>query len=144
MNDEYYLVNKRILPDFFETVVKIRDEIEETNISVSEACLKYDISRSTYYKYKDYIFKPNKSFNNKAIIGFHTFNKKGILSSILKMIAEYNGNVITLNQDMPIHDDAYITITIDIKELTIELKELIERLKATESVKKVELIAFEG
>ena len=144
MKDEYYLVNKKALPDFFELVLKAKEELEATGGKVSDACIKYGISRSTFYKYKDYIFKPMNNVSNKVKLGINTKDEKGILSQILGVIAKYNGNVLTLNQDMPIHDDAYITITIDIIDLNIEIDELIKEIKKIDKINNVELIAFEG
>ena len=110
MNKQYYLVNKKILPDFIDEIIKIKEEIEEEGISVSTACEKHNISRSTYYKYKDLVFKPIQNVTNRAIISFRALNVKGVLSNVLTEIANLNANVITLNQDMPINDYAFITI----------------------------------
>ena len=59
-------------------------------------------------------------------------------------VASVNANIITLNQDMPIKDYAFITLTIDVSKISVGLDELIDKLKQLENVKKVELIAFEG
>lgn len=144
MDKQYYLVNKKILPDFIDEIIKIKEEIEEESISVSTACERHNISRSTYYKYKDLVFKPIQNITNKAIISFRALNVKGVLSNVLTEIANLNANVITLNQDMPINDYAFITITIDISQLNVEFYEFIEKIKAIDNVRKVEIIAFEG
>ncbi len=144
MNNQYYLVNKKLLPDFIDEIIKIKEEIEEDGLSVSQACEKHNISRSTFYKYKDYVFKPIETKTTKAIISFRALNIKGVLSKVLTAFADANANIITLNQDMPIKDYAYITITIDISEINIEFDELLNTIKNLDNIKKVELIAFEG
>ena len=144
MKDEYFLINKKALPEYFELVLKAKEDIEINNGKISDACIKYNISRSTYYKYKDYIFRPMNNVSNKVQLGIHTEDEKGVLSNILTQIAYYNGNVLTLNQDMPIHDDAYITITIDTIDLNCEIDELIKQIKKINKIKAVDLIAFEG
>ena len=55
-SNEYYIVHKSILPTYFDQVIKTREQINNKKISVSDACKANGISRSTYYKYKDYIF----------------------------------------------------------------------------------------
>lgn len=144
MDRQFYLVNKKILPDFIDEVITIKEEIEQEGISVSTACEKHNISRSTYYKYKDLVFKPIKNITSKAIISFKALNVKGVLSNVLTEVANLNANVITLNQDMPINDYAFISLTIDISELNCEFYQLIEKIKQIENVRKVEIIAFEG
>ena len=144
MKDEYYLINKKILPEYFDAVIKIREELQTSSNNISLLCEKYNVSRSTYYKYKDYVFRPMKNHTNKVIIGIFAFDERGVLSEILNIIAKANANILTLNQEMPIHDVAYITITIDALDLNIEIDELINRIRKSEKIKAVELIAFEG
>ena len=144
MKDEYFLINKKALPEYFELVLKAKEDLEINNGKVSDACLKYNISRSTFYKYKDYIFRPMNNSTNKVKLGINTKDEKGILSQILSVIAKNNCNVLSLNQDMPIHSDAYITITIDKKELKTDLDELISDIKMINGINAIDLIAFEG
>lgn len=59
MQSNYLIVDRRILPDYYEKVVQARDMLREGRVKeVSEAVKLVGISRSTYYKYKDYIFAP--------------------------------------------------------------------------------------
>ncbi len=143
MNKEFLLVHKDIIPPFFEDVIKAREKIEGENRNISDVCKELGISRSTYYKYKDKVFYVGVDYGKKAIIGFKTQNVKGVLSAILNTIASENGNVLTISQDMPIHNLAHITVAIDTKELTDSLSVLVKKLSAVNYVKKVELIAFE-
>lgn len=143
MNKEFLVIDKSILPDIYEKVIVARNKIESDGTNVSEVCKQLDISRSTYYKFKDKVFYAGEDYGKKAIIAFKTQHERGILSNILKSVAEYSGNVLTINQAMPIHNLAHITIAIDTKDLTVSLNELIERLKLLPYVSAVELIAVE-
>ena len=49
---EYYIVDKRILPNSIQSVIKVNDLVQHSKISKYEAIKKVGISRSTYYKYK--------------------------------------------------------------------------------------------
>lgn len=61
MLENFLIVNKEILPDYYEKVVEARNMINEGRVKgISEAVKQVGISRSTYYKYKDYIFAPGK------------------------------------------------------------------------------------
>lgn len=138
-NNEYLIVHKSILPEYYDQVIAARELIIEKNYSVTEACKMFNLSRSTYYKYKDYIFKLNKDSNNKILFNIKTVDEKGILSSILKIITEANGNIITINQDYPIDGSAYITVAIDTTDLSILIEELKDKISVVKGVKSIDI-----
>lgn len=143
MKKDYLIVHKSVLPDFIEPVLSAKEAVDVENISVSDACKRFDISRSTYYKYKDKVLRLVKNYGRKAIITFRVEDRTGILSGILNKIAAFEGNVLTINQDMPIHELAFINITIDTKRMSVTLNELVEELGRLSGIKNVELVAFE-
>ena len=54
MKGKYLIVDKAILPDYFEKVIEARTLLRDGKFqNVSEAVKEVGISRSTYYKYKD-------------------------------------------------------------------------------------------
>ena len=56
MDSRYLIVDKKILPEYFEKVVEASRLLAEGEApDISEAVRKVGISRSTYYKYKDYV-----------------------------------------------------------------------------------------
>ncbi len=143
MNDEYLIVLKSILPDYFESVIKVKAMVEDENRSVSEACKKFDISRSTYYKYKDKIFNASKSYGKKCVIALKAADKAGVLSSIINDIYDAGVNIISLNSSLPIKGVAFITISLDISSANIDTAHIVARLKNTEHVKSANVISVE-
>ena len=60
MLEHYLMVHKSILPEYYEKVLFARHLMESGKVrEVSQAVRQAGISRSTYYKYKDYIFEPS-------------------------------------------------------------------------------------
>lgn len=143
MKNDYFIVHKSILPDYYETVITTRDMIENKKMSVSEACILNDISRSTYYKYKDFIFLPSKELGKKVLLAFVMEDLKGVLSNVLNFVAEMHGNIIAINQEKPMNHSAYVTLTVDIVELDVSLDILLENLRKMNGVNRAELIAVE-
>ena len=143
MNEEFILVHKKILPDYFEKVIKARQKIEGEDRSITEVCKELEISRSTYYKYKDYIAYPPKNITKRAIFAFKVEDTPGVLSSILSYIGKCKGNILTINQDMPIHDLAYITLMVNIEKIEIRLDTLLFKLRNIENVRSVEVLGYE-
>ena len=143
MNEEFILVHKKILPDYFEKVIKARQKIEGEDRSITEVCKELEISRSTYYKYKAYIAYPPKNITKRAIFAFKVEDTPGVLSSILSYIGKCKGNILTINQDMPIHDLAYITLMVNIEKIEIRLDTLLFNLRNIENVRSVEVLGYE-
>lgn len=142
-SNEYLIVHKSILPEYFEQVIQAGELINDKNFSVSDACKQLNISRSTYYKYKDYIFRPSKNSGNKAIFVLKTIDEKGILSQILKVIYDKQGNIISINQDTPLDGTAYITLAIDVSELNSSIEQLKETMNTINGVKSVDIMGVE-
>ncbi|MGB4440593.1 MAG: hypothetical protein WBJ13_15520, partial [Sedimentibacter sp.] len=69
MLKKYLIVSKKILPDVYEKVIEARNLINNGSVKgISEAVKNVGISRSTYYKYKDYVFSPSEnSIGRKAV-----------------------------------------------------------------------------
>lgn len=139
----FLLVDKTVLPPYYEQVVEAVKLVEQEGKNISDVCKILGISRSTYYKYKDKVFELSSTYGRKAIISLRAENEKGVLSSILNTIASLQGNILTINQDMPIHNLAYITVTLDTKDLTVSIYDLISNLKKLPKIKEVSLLAVE-
>ena len=110
-NKEFYIVDKRILPKSIQNVIKVNDLILKTKISKYSAIKKVGISRSTYYKYKDFI-KPFYEGGDDRIYSLHLSIKDrvGILSEVLDAISKEKINMLTIVQNMPVDGVAKTTI----------------------------------
>jgi chorismate mutase len=142
-SNEYLIVHKSILPEYFEQVIQARELINDKNFSVSDACKQLNISRTTYYKYIDYIFRPSKNSGHKAIFVLKTIDEKGMLSQILKVIYDKQGNIISINQDTPLDGTAYITLAIDVSDLNSSIEQLKETMTTINGVKSVDIMGVE-
>jgi chorismate mutase len=140
---DFLVVKKDVLPSFYVKVLRAVEMVNDENKSVSDVCKELDISRSTFYKYKDKVFEFRSEKGKKAIITLKTENQKGVLSNVLNLIAFYQGNILTITQEMPIRNIAFITITLDVIDLSITVHELVYNLKSIQKVKDVALVAFE-
>lgn len=145
MGKEFLIVSKEILPDYYDKVIEARNLLNEGKVKgVSEAVKMVGISRSTYYKYKDFVFTPSEnSMGRKALISVMLAHKKGALSEVLNYISSVNGNILTINQNIPINNVASVIISLDISETTITIEEIIVALKKFDFVKSAKLVAME-
>lgn len=145
MKGKYLIVDKSILPDYFEKVIEVRNLLRDEKFqNVSEAVKEVGISRSTYYKYKDFIFSPSDSnIGRKALISIMLEDKKGALSEILNFFYSLECNIITINQNIPINEVASIIISMDISDTKIPIEEILTSLKNISYVVSARLVALE-
>lgn len=145
MKGKYLIVDKSILPDYFEKVIEVRNLLRDGKFqNVSEAVKEVGISRSTYYKYKDFIFSPSDSnIGRKALISIMLKDKKGALSEILNFFYSLECNIITINQNIPINEVASIIISMDISDTKIPIEEILTSLKNISYVVSARLVALE-
>ena len=145
MIKKYLIVNKKILPEVYEKVIEARKLINEnSNINISEAVKKVGISRSTYYKYNDYVFSPSEnSIGRMAVFSLMLSHKKGVLSQVINNISSHNANILTINQTIPINEKANVSLSLDISGIDISIDELVESIKEKEGVISVDLLSIE-
>ena len=142
MADDYYVIHKKVLPDYFEKVIEIK-EIISLGVNISDACKKVGLSRSTFYKYKDYVNKPSMKVGKRIILSLKLVDEPGALSNILNEVALNNANVLAINQEVPIHNIAFVTLTIAMANSNISVQAFIEELKKGKNVIDVLLLAVE-
>lgn len=144
MVKDYLIVHKDVLPDYFLKVLEARSLLESAQCSsVSEAVKSVGISRSTYYKYKDTVFKPREDFGRKFTLSLLLSDQSGILSNVLNILYEYQTNIITIHQDIPINHNAIVIITLDSAQMDGNVDDLIKDLKKLNGVRRVRLMTME-
>lgn len=145
MKNKFLIIDTSILPDVFDKVVKVKELLRTGYVKdISEGVKQVGISRSTYYKYKDSVFTLSESVvGHKITLGLTLAHKTGTLSKILDNIAQKKGNILTINQDIPINNAANVSITLDASQLEVEINELMEEIGTLKSVVKVNLVAVE-
>lgn len=144
MKEDYFIVHRELLPDYIDKVIYAGRLLNEGSVkTISEAVKKAGISRSTYYKYKDKIFASTMDHAQKCIFNFSLSHEKGKLSSVLGVIAQYSGNILTIHQNIPIHNVAHLTISLDISKMTMSVTTLLKAVSGLEGVTNVRLIAMD-
>ena len=136
-NREYYLVSKEAVPTTLLKAYEVKRILEkDKSINVKDAANKVGISRSAFYKYKDMINKYTPLKMNKIItLVMELEDVKGNLSSVLNIIAKYDANVLTINQNIPINGKASISISIDTQNMKKDFNSLENKLKKIPDVR---------
>lgn len=140
--DKFYLVQEDILPEAIKKTIKVKEILKLGEAkTINEAVERMDLSRSAYYKYKDYVFPFYEIAQGKIVsITVSMSNDPGMLSSILRAIAESNGSILTINQDIPLQDIANVTIAFETKDLSTTLEECLDNIRSIRGILKVEIL----
>jgi len=145
MLENYLIIHKSILPEYYEKVLQVRRMMESgKKKDVSQCVREVGISRSTYYKYKDYILEPMAlSGGRKAVLSMMLTHEPGVLSSLLSCISQSGASVLTITQSLPIHGRASVTISLDVTELASDFSILLQSMEKISGVEQVKLLAIE-
>ena len=141
-NSNYYLVREEILPEAIKKTIKVKELLKKGEVrTINEAVEKLNLSRSAYYKYKDYVFPFYEASQNKIVtLTFLLEHKKGVLSSLLNTISNDSGSVLTINQGIPLQGVANATVSIETVNLAVDLEALLDKLRMVDGVKRLEVL----
>ena len=132
----YYVLKERAVPEVLLGVVKARRLLDSGKTdSVQEACDAVGISRSSFYKYKDDIFPYHENPKGKTItMMIQLEDEPGLLSAVLRIIAEYHGNILTIHQSVPVNGIASLSLSIDMMRTEGEEDAMRDAIEAVEGI----------
>lgn len=145
MSNNFLIVDKRILPDYYEKVIRTRQLLTSGSVrEVSAAVRMTGISRSTYYKYKDFIFEPEETSSaRKAVFLMILSHETGVLSSVLSLFSEIGANILAISQSPPIQEKASVMLSADIGGIGTEISEVLKKLTDLSGVEQARLLTME-
>ena len=136
----FFLVRGESLPEAIKKTSRVKEMLKRGDAkTINEAVERMELSRSAYYKYKDYVFPFYEASKNKIVtLTFLLEHKKGVLSSVLNAISSDGGSVMTITQRIPLQGVANATVSIETLNLTIDLEALLDKLRMIDGVKRLE------
>ena len=141
----YYVVKQKAVPEVLLKVVEAKRLVESGKVlSVQEAVDAVGISRSSFYKYKDDIFPFHDSSQGTTItLMFQMDDETGLLSDVLKIIAEFGANILTIHQSIPINGVASLSLSVQVLPTTGDTSKMIEAMECKAGVHNVKILAKE-
>ena len=142
MANNYLLVHKKILPNYYEKVIEAREMLRNHEVeTITEAVKKVGISRNTYYKYKDFLFTQKDDVHHEIILSLVLRHEAGALSTVLNTLSSLKTSVITIFQSNPLAGKASVTISLDVSNMKGTTKQLVSSLKKLKPVLSIHLDA---
>ncbi len=131
MAGKFLLVDSEVLPEVFIKTIEAKQMLASGEVkSLSAAAQAVGISRSALYKYKDKVFEAIET--KKAVITISVVLKDvlGALQSLLKLIASYHINVVTITQSAPSDGTASVSLDLRISEMTESMDILLKDINS--------------
>jgi len=140
---QFFIIDRAIVSDTLIRVVEAKRLMrEDSSLSVSDATRMAGVSRSAFYKYKDFIHHFNvDSLGRNLTFSFDVRNIAGQLSRALNAIAESGANILTINQTIPINDICSIVVTVETTSMNETAQQMIDRLRNTEGMFNIRVLA---
>ncbi|HWP96626.1 MAG TPA: ACT domain-containing protein [Syntrophomonadaceae bacterium] len=138
----FFMVREDVLPDSIRKTALVKEMLARGEASnILEAVEQFDIARSTFYKYRDGVCSFFNAENmNIMTISLLLQHISGILSGVLNCIASLNGNILTINQNLPLNGEAMVTISVSAEEMVVTEDEFLLQLRHQPGVVNVELV----
>ena len=141
----YYVLKEKAVPEVLLKVVEAKRLIESGRAaSVQEATDMVEISRSSFYKYKDDVFQFHDNAQGKTItLTFQMEDKPGLLADVLKIVAAFGANILTIHQSIPINAVASLSISVQVLPTTGDISKMVASMERQDGVHYVKILARE-
>ena len=141
----YFVVKQKAVPEVLLKVMEAKRLLESEKVmTIQEAVDKVGISRSSFYKYKDDIFQfHDNSQGTTLTLTFQMDDEPGLLSDVLKIIADFGANILTIHQSIPINGIASLSLSVQVLPTTGDISEMLEVMEGQKGVHFVKIIAKE-
>ena len=112
--------------------------------SVQEAAENVGISRRSFYKYKDDIFPFHDNAKGKTItMVIQLDDEPGLLSVVLRIVADYHANILTIHQSIPVNGIASLTLSVDVLNETGDISQMVNTIEEQQGIHYLKILARE-
>ena len=142
---KYFVLKQKAVPEVLLKVVEAKRLLDSGKaVSVQEAAENVGISRSSFYKYKDDIFPFHDIAKGKTItMVIQLDDEPGLLSVVLRIVADYHANILTIHQSIPVNGVATLTLSVEVREDTGNASSMIDELEVLDGIHYVKILARE-
>ena len=142
---KYYIVRERAVPEVLLKVVEAKRLLEiDKTLSVHEAAEQVGISRSSFYKYQDDILPFHDETKGKTVtFVLQMQDEPGLLSTVLRTVAEFGANILTIHQSIPMNGVASLTLSIAVLSTTADVSAMMEKIEKQKGVHDLKILGRE-
>lgn len=141
----FFVLKEKAVPEVLLKVVEAKRLLDSGKLtSVQDATEAVGISRSSFYKYKDDIFPYHENAKGKTVtMVIQLDDEPGILSLVLKTIADFHANVLTIHQSIPVNGIASLSLSIDVFPATGDVEVMKNSIESVQGIHYAKILARE-
>lgn len=141
----YFVLKQKAVPEVLLKVVEAKRLIDSGKAaSVQEATESVGISRSSFYKYKDDIFPFHDNAKGRTItMVIQLDDEPGLLSVVLRIVADYHANILTIHQSIPVNGIASLTLSVDVLSDTGDISQMVDTIEQQQGIHYLKILARE-
>ena len=141
----FFVLKEKAVPEVLLKVVEAKRLLDSGKMtSVQDATEAVGISRSSFYKYKDDIFPFHENEKGKTVtMVIQLDDEPGILSLVLKTIADFHANVLTIRQSIPVNGIASLSLSIDVFPATGDVEVMKDSIESIQGIHYAKILARE-
>ena len=141
----FFVLKEKAVPEVLLKVVEGKSLLDSGKMtSVQDATEAVGISRSSFYKYKDDIFPFHENEKGKTVtMVIQLDDEPGILSLVLKTIADFHANVLTIHQSIPVNGIASLSLSIDVFPATGDVEVMKDSIESIQGIHYAKILARE-
>ena len=130
-HSKYLLVDSQILPEVYLKVILAKKLLAQGKAkSDSDAAKAAGISRSAFYKYKDFVHEYNTRLSDSIMtVSVSLMDEPGMLASVLSAVSGSGANILTVHQNIPTDSVAPVSISMRTNQLNCTEEEMLVRLR---------------
>ena len=141
----FFVLKEKAVPEVLLKVVEAKRLLDSGKMtSVQDDTEVVGISRSSFYKYKDDIFPFHENAKGKTVtMVIQLDDEPGILSLVLKTIADFHANVLTIHQSIPVNGIASLSLSIDVFPATGDVEVMKNSIESVQGIHYAKILARE-
>ena len=141
----FFVLREKAVPEVLLKVVEAKRLLDSGKVeSVQDATEAVGISRSSFYKYKDDIFPYHENQKGKTItMVIQLDDEPGLLSIVLKTIADFHANILTIHQSIPVNGIASLSLSIDVFPSTGNVEDMKNSIESVQGIHYAKILARE-
>ena len=141
-NRQFYIVSEDILPDAVIKTAQAKEILAKGEVeTINQAVDLVGLSRSAFYKYRYGIFPFYQELRENIVtLNMILDHRSGVLSGVINTIASVQGNILTINQGLPLQGMANVTVSLETAQMQVNIPDLLKCFLDTPGVLKAELV----
>lgn len=144
-SNTYFVVKKKAVPEVLLKVVEAKRLLQKKKVlTVQDAVDQVGISRSSFYKYQDDIMEFHDTAQGTTLtLTVQMDDEPGILSDVLKAVADYGANILTIHQSIPVNGTASLSLSVQVLQTTGDIADMLQSMEIIQGVHYVKVLAKE-